>query len=224
MILQKKEEFSSTKKMTCAGDEIGWVFIQCVMASKINFTGFCTHMTNLYRTTHSNPQPFMAVKTFIGCFFGWLSAFKIDLRKEVDPFCRCVYNPRVLTCDGTHIGISLRHLKLEKPVIKSDKDNIIPWVHHKPERHMFHKEEVKNFVRYMCGILLNHINPEKLLDPNVERALTAQTLKKILRDKPLKDFMEPVLLGIGRKDYLKICAEFLHTLPGDEFIGTVIPP
>ena len=151
-----------------------------------------------------------------------MSAFKIDFRKEVDPFCG--YSPRVLACDGTHIGFSLRHLKLEKPVTKPDKDNIMPWVYHNPERHMFHNEEVRNFVRYMCGKFLNHVNPEKLLDPNLERALTAQTLGKISKDKPLKDFVEPVLLGIGRKDYLEMCAEFLHTLSGDEFIGTVIPP
>ena len=176
-------------------------------------------MTNLYKTIHSDPQPFMAVKTFIEWFFVWLSAFKIHFQKEVDPFCE--YIPRVLVCDGTHIGVSLRHLKLEKPVTKPDKDNIISWVHHKPERCMFHKEEVRNFVRYMCGKLLNHINPDKLLDPNVERALIAQKLEKISQGNPLKDFVEPILLGIGRKDYLKICAEYLHTLSGDEFYGTV---
>ena len=65
----------------------------------------------------------MAVKTFIGWFFGWLSAFKIDFQKEIDPFCG--YNPRVLACDGKHIGVSLRHLKLEKPVRKPDKEDVI---------------------------------------------------------------------------------------------------
>ena len=76
--LAKEEGLFFYMKMTCAGDEIGWDFIRCVKSSKISFTGFCTQMTNYYRTTHSNPQPFMAVKTFIGWFFGWLSAFKID--------------------------------------------------------------------------------------------------------------------------------------------------
>ena len=76
----------------------------------------------------------------------------------------------------------------------------------------------------MYGKLLNCINLDKLLNPNVEKTLTAETLKQISQDKPLKGFMEPILLSIGRKDYLQICAEFLHTLSGDEFIGTVIPP
>ena len=76
----------------------------------------------------------------------------------------------------------------------------------------------------MCGKFLNRVHPERLPDPNVERALTAQTLEKISKDKPLKDFVVPILLGTGRKDYLEMCAEFLHTLSGDEFIGTVILP
>ena len=138
--LAKEEGLFFYTKMTCAGDEIGWDFFRSVKSSKISFTGFCTQMTNYYKTTHTNPQPFMAVKTFIGWFFGWLSAFKIDFRKEIDPFCG--YNPRVLACDGTHIGVSLRHLKLEKPVTKPDKQDIIPWNHHKPERHVFQKEKV----------------------------------------------------------------------------------
>ena len=52
----------------------------------------------------------------------------------------------------------------------------------------------------------------------------AQTREKISQFKPLKDFVECIHLGIGRKDYLEMCAEFLHTLSGDEFIGTAFPP
>ena len=98
--LAKEEGIFFYTKMTCAGDEISWDFIRCVKASKISFTGFCTLMTNLYKTIHSDSQPFMAVKTFIGWFFGWLSALKLDFQKELDPFCR--YNTRALACDGTY--------------------------------------------------------------------------------------------------------------------------
>ena len=95
-------------KATCAGDEIGWDFINAVKTSKISFTGFCSQMTRIYQTTHSGSKPFMSHKTFISWFFGWLSAFKIDFRKEIDPYCG--YDPKILACDGTHIGVSLRHL------------------------------------------------------------------------------------------------------------------
>ena len=220
--LAKEEGLFFYTKMTCAGDEIGWDFIRSVKSSKISFTGFCTQMTNYYKTTHTNPQPFMAVKTFIGWFFGWLSAFKIDFRKEIDPFCG--YNPRVLVCDGTHIGVSLRHLKLEKPVTKPDKQDIIPWNHHKPEQHVFQKEKVRNHMRYIARRILNWQNPEKILPPNEEKILTLEALQIISQDKPLKDFVQPILFENLRKDYLEICAEFLHSLSGDDFIATIIPP
>ena len=208
-------------KMTCAGDEIGWDFIRCVKSSKISFTGFCTQMTNYYKTTHSNPQPFMAVKAFIGWFFGCLSAFKIDFRKEIDPFCG--YNPRVLACDGTHIGVSLRHLKLEKPITKPDTEDVIPWNHHKPERHVFQKDTVRDHMRYMARRILNRVIPEKILSPIEERARTLESLNIISQDKPLRDFVEPIVFENLRKDYLELCAEFLHSLSGDDFISTIIP-
>ena len=55
---------------TCAGDEIGWDFINAVKTSKISFTGFCNQMTRVYKTTYSDAQAFMSVKTLIGWFFG----------------------------------------------------------------------------------------------------------------------------------------------------------
>ena len=178
-------------------------------------------MTNYYKTTHSNPQPFMAVKTFIGWFFGWLSAFKIDFRKEIDPVCG--YNPRVLACDGTHIGVSLRHLKLEKPITKPDTEDVIPWNHHKPERRVFQKDTVRDHMRYMARRILNRVIPEKILSPIEERACTLESLNIISQDKPLRDFVEPIVFENLRKDYLELCAEFLHSLSGDDFISTIIP-
>ena len=46
----------------------------------------------------------------------------------------------------------------------------------------------------------------------------------ISQHKPLKDFVEPILFENLRKDYLELCAEFLHSLSGDDFIATIIPP
>ena len=106
---------------TCAGDEIGWDFINAVKTSKISFTGFCNQMTWVYKTTYSDAQAFMSVKTFIGWFFGWLSVFKIDFRKKINPFCG--HNPKILACNGTHIGVSLRHLRLDHPVTKCNRED-----------------------------------------------------------------------------------------------------
>lgn len=219
--IAKEEGIFFYTKMTCAGDEIGWDFIRAVRSSKISFTGYCTQMSNLYKTTHSNPTPFMGVKTFIGWFFGWLSAFQIDFRKHVDPFCG--YKPKVLACDGTHIGVSLRHLRLEKPVTKADTDQDVPWVHHMPERRMLRKDDTRDHIRYKCRKILNKIRPEHILSGVEERAITAEVVRDISRDEPLKQFLEPILFETGPDDFLQLQAEFVHSLAGNEYMGSVIP-
>ena len=103
---------------TAAGDEVGWDFVSRVLTSKISFTGYCKEMTRFYRTNNIHSAEFMSPNTFISWFFSWMSAFKIDFRKEVDPWC--LYNPKMLACDGTHIGVSVRYQKIANPVTKVD--------------------------------------------------------------------------------------------------------
>ena len=76
---------------------------------------------------HRRSHSLDSVKTFIGWFFGWLSTFKIDFRKEIDPYCG--HNPKMLACDGTHISVSLQHLRLDNPVTKADINDQVPWLH-----------------------------------------------------------------------------------------------
>ena len=45
-----------------------------------------------------------------------MAQMKIDFRKEIDPWCK--YDPKILACDGTHVGLSLRHLNLQNPYHK----------------------------------------------------------------------------------------------------------
>ena len=51
-----------------------------------------------------------------------MSNMRLDFRKEIDPVCG--YHPKILTCDGTHIGVSIKHLHLDKPITKPDNDEI----------------------------------------------------------------------------------------------------
>ena len=44
---------------------------------------------------------------------------KIDFRKEIDLWCG--HDPEYLACDGTHIGVNIKHMYLDKPVIMPDK-------------------------------------------------------------------------------------------------------
>ena len=207
-------------KTTCAGDEIGWDFINAVKTSKISFTGFCSHMTRMYETTNSGSEPFMSRKTFISWFFGWLSAFRIDFRKEIDPYCG--HDPKILACDGTHIGVALRHLRLDNPVTKPDTENEVPWVHGRVTRRLFQDNIVRQHVKYMALKYLNRITTETMsqLDEN-QFSLDAQ--EKISNEKPLKDFLQQFLFPSVEPEVLKVQAELLLQLSGEYQIESVIP-
>ena len=106
----------------CAGDEIGWDFISMVKNSKISFTAYCNEMTRKYHTTSPLSAPFMSTNTFVKWIFAWMGSMKIDFRKEVDPWCK--YEPKFLACDGTHVGVSIKHMKLNNPVTTVDDHSI----------------------------------------------------------------------------------------------------
>ena len=103
---------------TAVGDEICWDFINAVRSTKQSFSGFVKNMTTRYQTTHTGSRNFMSVTTFVRVLFAWLVSFKIDFRKEIDP--KCGYDPKLLACDGTHIGVSVKHLKLDPPITDAD--------------------------------------------------------------------------------------------------------
>ena len=129
-------------KNICAGDEIDWDFIRSVKVSKISFNGFCNQMTRQYGTTHKDADPFMSLKTSISWFFGWLSAFPIDFWKHIDPFC---HDPTILACNGTHIGVSIKHLNLEG----KDTDEIISTAYFQYDCILFSEEFVPIYMKYL---------------------------------------------------------------------------
>ena len=145
---------------TCTGDEIGWDFIHTVKTSKISFTGFCNEITRVYKTNTHKWRSIHVSENFHRLVFGWLSAFKIDFRKEIDPYCG--HNPKMLACDGTHIGVSLQHLQLEKPVTKADINDQVPWLHGHVTHCLFQNEEIHTHVKYMALKALNKLNEETL--------------------------------------------------------------
>ena len=54
--------------MACAGDEIGWDFVQSVLKFKTSFSGYCTEMTRRYISAMDNAPHFMSPNTFINWF------------------------------------------------------------------------------------------------------------------------------------------------------------
>ena len=47
---------------------------------------------------------------------------KVDYIKEVDPQCK--YELKLLANDGTHVGLSIKHMKLNNPVTTVDDHSI----------------------------------------------------------------------------------------------------
>ncbi len=76
--------------------------------------GFCQEKTRTYQTTTLGSHNFVSPKTWVKAFFAWVASHAIDFWKEVDPWCK--HDPKVLACDGTHIGVSVRQLALDPPL------------------------------------------------------------------------------------------------------------
>ena len=119
-------------KETGVGQEIFWDFTTRVCRSKSSFTGFCKEMTRVYTTNHVMSSPFISNKTFISSFFSWVAALEIDYRQEVDPWCR--HNPKVIACDGTKIGVSLKYQKLDPPITQPNLHYTDDTLHQKYDR------------------------------------------------------------------------------------------
>ena len=98
-----------------------------MQSSKTSFRGFCSEMTRRYQTNEIGAQPFLSGNTFIAYIFGWLSAFKIDFRKEIDLICK--HDPSVLACDGTHIGVSVKNMNLQHPVTEPELQEVVKPLH-----------------------------------------------------------------------------------------------
>ena len=78
-------------------------------------------MTQHYQTTNVLSSPFISPSTFVKWFFAWLAAFKIDFREHVDPWCK--HKLKIIAGDGTHIGVGVKNMNLEKSILKvDDKD------------------------------------------------------------------------------------------------------
>ena len=103
------------------GEELFWDFHGWFNYGKLSFTKYCQQMTHFFRSTNPNSAPFVSNHTFIDIFFSWIVRLEIDFRQEIDPWC--LYDPEVLCCDGTHIGVSFKMQRLEKPITKPELED-----------------------------------------------------------------------------------------------------
>ena len=156
--------FYTTK--TVVADEIGWDFVRSVKNMRTSFRGFCSEMTDRYQSNQSPGYPFMSGNTFVGYFFAWLAAFKIDFRKEIDP--KCGYNPKILACDGTHIGVSGKNMNLEEPVTKPEVDVTLKSMHRRAQHALIPNADARSYLKYMCKKYLKKLKEGEGKSPQLE--------------------------------------------------------
>ena len=135
---------------------IGWDFVEAVRNTRCSFTSFCNEVTRRYQTTNIMAGPFMSPNNFISWFFCWISAFQIDFRKERDPWCGS--KPPILACDGTHIGISIRNMKLDRPVTDPDlPDTTYKAQHKRGDRVINQHPGARRHLNYLSKKMLKKI-------------------------------------------------------------------
>ena len=211
--------------LTCAGDEIGWDFVSLVEKTKTSFTAYCTEMTRRYQTNKVNAPKFMSGNTFVNWFFSWLSAMKIDFRKEIDPWCG--HDPKVLACDGTHIGVNIKNMLLDKPVIMPDTKEVLNAKHRRKQRAIIEENESRIHLRYLSNKELNKLKQDEFLEQHQEQFRTLhllQVLENMDEKKPgLYNFVRVFVDKTAPQDMLSWMAKILHMLSGDAAPSSVAP-
>ena len=187
-----------------------------MLRTKCSFTSYCTELSRKYQTSNVLSGPFMSVKTFISWFFGWISAFRIDFRREVDPWCKD--KPKMLACDGTHIGISMQNMKLNKPVTEPDlKDTILKPIHKRKDHLVIHPKDQRLHLKYLSKKYLKKLKPHEILPNDLECQRTADLLQHVNNKCPLPVY-EILLLftqQVQHQDILQCITHILYMMSGD---------
>ena len=213
--------FYSTK--TAVADEVRWDFVRAVKNMRTSFRGFCKEMSTKYETGHSPAYPFLSGNTFISYFFCWLAAMKIDFRKEIDP--KCGYDPQITACDGTHIGVSTRNLKLDEPVTKPDFDTVLKSKHRWKQRALIPDCNARKNLKYFCKRVLKKLKEDKEKDRAEEQYMKQYLLQEVeqMQDETLSRainlFFSQQLPQGAHVTY----AKFFIMLAGDSPVSSVLP-
>ena len=198
----REDNIFFVSKVTGLGEELFWDFHGWLNYGKLSFTKFCEQMTLLYQTNCPQSVPFVSNKTFIQFFFCWVIRMGIDFRQEIDPFCR--YDPQVLACDGTHIGVSVKHQNLIDPVTEPELLDqkptplhqkahrcFLPHPHFDPEKHGSQSNfdlickainDSKDYLYLLCCRILKDEEEFDLVQDELQEETSRQNLLDCLAD------------------------------------------
>jgi hypothetical protein len=164
----------------------------------------------------------MSPNTFICLIFGWMSAFQIDFRKGVDPWCG--YSPKYLACDGTHIGVAVRHQEMKNSLEKVDvPEQCLQSLHKRYSRVLIPDKDARLHFRFLCREALG-----KDVDDEVTEAEFLLNSNHFIETLQGLDFRVQVLLTHFSQCTLSenvqlALASFLYLLSGDAAMSTAVP-
>lgn len=96
-------------KVTGVAYELGWDFTSLVQSSSMTFSQYCKYMDRQYLSTCSTSRTFLSDNVFLEFWFAWASCQQIEFRQAC---LWCGWNPDVLACDGTQLGIPVGKLNI----------------------------------------------------------------------------------------------------------------
>jgi len=102
-------------KSIAVGYELGWEYVEGVLRNKMTFSGFTKGVQDRY-SRFTSPCNFMAANTFIRWWFAWASAMRINF---VEQCFSCGNDIKILACDGTKIGYTLKQANV-RPIESPD--------------------------------------------------------------------------------------------------------
>ena len=131
-----------------------------------------------------------------------------------------------MACDGTHIGVSVRNMKLEKPVTMPDiKDDALKPMHKRGDRVILQHAGARRHLKYLSKKYLKKLKQNELLQPELEREKTREMLEIASRITP-QAFYESLLIFTQKAmhdDILHVLARLYYMLSGDAAMSTVPP-
>ena len=149
---------------------------------------------------------------------------KIDFRMEIDPWCG--HDPQYLACDGTYIGINIKHMHLDRPVIFPDKDcEPLQALQRRKDRNIIPDDETRIHLHYICDKFFQKLKPNKMLPDHVEEFNKQQMLQVLqnLNEPRMYNFIN-LFVEKGVPDpMLKWMGRLLHMLSGDAALSSVLP-
>ena len=122
----------------------------------------------------------------------------------------------MLACDGTHIGISMCNMKLDKPVTAPDLKDTIIKPHHKRKKWLIIPlKEPRLHLRYLSKKYLKNLKPSEILTNDLEVGRMGELLQYVSLNCPVA-FYE-VLLVFAQQTHI------LYILPGDAAMSSLLP-